>query len=93
VRPRHFFDLDAAIRAVDPPHGVQEHDSDSPERDELETTLGQRVIDATRALTDRANGLGVRPGTYLDFDSIGTVVRNEVRIFIYEGLVFLDVIE
>jgi len=42
--PGNPFDLNAAIRAVDPSHGIEEENSDAPQGNELKATAGLGVI-------------------------------------------------
>ena len=63
LRPWDGFDLDAAIRAIDPAHGVGKRDGDIPDGDELELAGGGHVVvSGARLLATRADGLAVRSG-------------------------------
>jgi hypothetical protein len=67
--PGSLLDHDLAGFAVDPPHGIEEKDQETPHGDELKTTLGQMVVTGSRELTARADRLGARPGPDLHFDA------------------------
>ena len=66
VSPWHGFDLHATPGTVDPAHGINEKDSDSPQRNKLEQSWRQRVITGPSATATRANRAVV--GTCKDFD-------------------------
>src|SRR5215470_4826662 len=76
VAPGHFFDHHGgAAAAVHAPHGVQQEDEKSPERNELKAPLGELIVAWSRlmaARTDRGR-TPARPNPYLDT----LVVRGE----------------
>ena len=83
VAPGNFLDDDGvAAAAIDAPHGVQQEDQKSPERDELEAPLGELIVAGRRlmaARTDRRRTLA-RPHGDLDALVVGTeagVLINE----------------
>ena len=73
--PRHFLHLDPATHALDPPHAVQQDDSEAPDRDELEAPLGQMVVTAGRCLAPRAASLRALPGFDIDLDGMGARIQ------------------
>ena len=51
IAPRHFLDDDGlATAAIDAPHGVQQKNQESPERNELETALGELIVTGRRLM-------------------------------------------
>ena len=83
VAPGHFFDdHGGAAAAVHAPHGVQQEDEKSPERNELEAPLGKLIVAWSRLMatrTDRGR-TPARPHRYLDT----TIIRAEAGIFVNE---------
>lgn len=76
IGPGNFFDDDgAAAAAIDPPHGVQQEDEKSPERDELEAALGKLIIAGRRLVAARADRSRTLARPDGDFDAF--VVRTE----------------
>ncbi len=60
VAPGNLFHHNAAVAAIDAPHSVQEENQKAPERDELETPLGEMIVTRRRpaaARTDRGGAL------------------------------------
>ena len=56
VAPGDFLDGHyAAAAAVDPPHGVQQEDEKSPQRDELKAPLGELVVAGRRLMRARTD--------------------------------------
>jgi len=63
LRPRDGLDLDAAIGAIHPAHGVGKRDGDVPDWDELELAGGgSTVVSRARLSAARASGLAVGSG-------------------------------
>src|ERR1019366_8979949 len=83
VGPRHLFDDDATAGTFHPPHGVQQEDQESPDRDELESALGQMIVATSGLQAARANSGGTRPRPNAHFD--GGSVGAEPRVFINES--------
>ena len=51
IAPRHFLDDDRlAVAAIDAPHGVKQKNQKSPERNELETALGELIVTGRRLM-------------------------------------------
>jgi len=49
--PRHFLDDDRlATAAIDAPHRVKQKNQESPERNELETALGELIVTGRRLM-------------------------------------------
>lgn len=82
--PGNFLDDDgAAVAAIDAPHGVQQEDEKSPQRDELETTLSELVVTGgwlMAAGTNRGRTLARPHG---DFDTL--FVRTDAGMLINEA--------
>jgi hypothetical protein len=57
---------DAATRAIDPAHGVEEEHKDPPERDELKAALGKCVVARPRLAAAGTNGTA--PSAWPDID-------------------------
>ncbi|MFA5515054.1 MAG: hypothetical protein WDA20_02085 [Desulfuromonadales bacterium] len=55
VSPRNPLHFDAASRAIDTPHGIEEKDGDAPQRNELKAPDLQSVIAGARIAASRAN--------------------------------------
>ena len=53
VGPGHLFHRDAARRAIDPSHHVEEEHAQPPERHELEAARRQAIVHAAAAATSR----------------------------------------
>ena len=54
MRPRNHFNCDAAVFAVNPPHGVKEDDRHGIDRDVFETALLEAVVSVAPLTTSRA---------------------------------------
>src|SRR5271165_2917455 len=69
--PRHFFDHDPALSAIDAAHVIYQKDQIAPEADELEPPRRARLVVAGRGLmTTRTNGRGSFPRPYRDEDGL-----------------------
>jgi len=85
IAPRHFLDDDGlAVAAIDAPHGVQQKNQESPERDELETPFGELIVTGRRLMAARTNRRRTlaRPHGNLNTLVIGTeasLLVNESR--------------
>ena len=92
--PRNQLDLDAAVAALHPPHGVGKVDENTPDGDEFEKprrghpVVSRRGLGATRA-PDPAVGAGANPGD----DDLPAIHRIESDVFINESLERMDGVE
>ena len=94
LRPRDGLDLDAAIRAIHPAHGVGKRDRDVPDRDELELAGGGRaVVSGARHSAARAFGLAVGPGDDPGDDSGLAVLAAQFDGMVNEALEPVDFVE
>ena len=76
IGPGDFFDDDgAAAAAIDAPHGVQQENEKSPERDELEAAFGELIVAGRRLMAARADGGRTLARPHGHFDAL--VVRTE----------------
>jgi len=69
IAPRNLLDHDrAAAATVHAPHGVQQEDAKSPQRNELEAPLGELIVPASGLVTARADSgrTPAWPHRYLD---------------------------
>jgi hypothetical protein len=57
ICPQHRFDLHATPGTIDPAHGINEKDSDSPQRNKLKQSWRQRVITRPAAAATGTAGL------------------------------------
>jgi len=81
VAPRNLFDdHGGATAAIDAPHGVQQEDEKSPERNELEAAFGKLVIAGRRLVAARANRRRTLAGSHGDFDAL--LVGTEMGVLI-----------
>ena len=70
VAPGNLLDDDAAAAAIDAPHGVQQKDQKSPERNELETPLGELIVTGRGLMAARANRRRTLARTHGDLDAL-----------------------
>src|ERR1700687_2321517 len=71
VTPWNFLDHHRlAAAAIDAAHGVQQEDEKSPERDELETPLGQSIISGRRLVAARTDCRGTLAWPHRDLDAL-----------------------
>jgi hypothetical protein len=69
--PRHFFNRDSALLAVDPSHVIDQKNQIAPESDKLKPPRRARLVVAGRGLmTARANGSGSFPRPERDEDGL-----------------------
>jgi len=61
----------AAVAALHPPHGIQQHHGIAPDRDERKAPRGQQVIPGRGLAAARAVRLGAAARAHLDLDGIG----------------------
>lgn len=81
VAPGDFLDEDGAATAtIDAPHGVQEEDEKSPERDELEAPLGELVVTGRGLMTARTDGGRTLAWPYRYLDTL--LVRTEPGLLV-----------
>jgi len=55
--------------AIDTAHGINQKDQESPERNELETALGEMIVSWPGLMAARTNGLRTFAQTHGDFDA------------------------
>ena len=94
MSPRNLLDFDAAIRAIDPSHGVGEIDRNAPERDESEKTrLGGLVVFRGRLGTPRAPSFAVGSRANAGDEGLLFPLLSEFYALINESLERMDGIE
>jgi hypothetical protein len=72
--PGHLFDHRiTTLLAIHPPHAVEKEHQKPPQRDELESPLGEVIIAGTGLVTTRAHGDGTTPRAYAYFDGLFVV--------------------
>src|ERR1039457_3486804 len=92
-RPWHTLHRHSATRAVHSPHRVDEEHGDLPQRHELETPLGQVIVNRSLAATAGTDWSAVGPGPDRNLDrSIGRAAGH-FGLFVHEGLERFDQIE
>src|SRR5206468_2569383 len=91
LSPRQGFDTDAALRALDPARGVQEEDSQAPERNELEETTRQGVVARPWLATAGAARatVGSRPDLHLHLGRL-TALLNQACFPVHKAGVLLQ---
>jgi hypothetical protein len=75
IGPGDLLDHDGlAAAALDAPHGIQQKDQQAPDRNELETPLGELIVSGGGLMAARTNCLGARAWAQGDFNApaIGT---------------------
>ncbi len=83
VAPGDFFDDHSlAAAAIDAPHGVQQEDQKSPERDEVVTPFGELIITRRRLMATGTNCRRTFPRTHGDFDPL--VIGTEAGMLVNE---------
>ena len=93
IRPRHAFDLYATPGAVDPAHGVNEKDSDSPQRNKLKESWRQRVITGPSATATGANRAAVNTCNDFDEKRQFSMGLNPLDVSVNKGLELLHPIQ
>jgi|LakMenEpi03Aug12_release.lakeMendotaPanAssembly.Ray.scaffolds.fasta_scaffold11791_9 hypothetical protein len=68
VTPRHPLDGHSALRAIDPPHRVDEEHRDVPQRHELKPSWRKPVVPRPLLAASRADRPAVGPGLDLDLE-------------------------
>jgi hypothetical protein len=75
VGPRNLLHDDRfAAAAIDPPHGVEQKNQKSPERNKLETPFGELIVSARGLMATRTNRRRTLARTHGDLNTfvIGT---------------------
>ena len=91
IAPRNFLDDDGtASTAIDAPHGVQEEDQESPERDELKAPLGKPIVTGRRSVATGADRHGALPWTNGDLDHL--LVGSETIVVVDESPMVVAVV-
>jgi len=94
LRPRDGLDLDAALRAIHPAHGVGEKDGDVPDGDELELARGGHPVVAGAAFPAAgADGAGVGPGDERGDDAGLAAADDRFDRLVNEALERVDFVE
>ena len=83
IAPGNLLHHNAAVLAMDAPHSVQEENQKAPERDELETPLGQTIVARRRPAAARADRRSTLSRTDVHFDSL--VVGAEAGVLVNES--------
>lgn len=84
VAPRNFLDDDRlTAAAIDPPHGIQEKNQKTPERDELKTALGELIVSRCRLVAARTNRHRTLARTYGHLNT--PVIQTEPSAMINES--------
>ncbi len=77
-----FVEMPAAA-AIDPPHGVQQEDEESPQRNELEAPLGELIVAGCGLMAPRALGGGTLARPHGDLNAL--VVGSESSLVVDES--------
>ena len=72
-----------AAAAIDAPHGVQQEDQKSPERNELETPLGELIVSGRGLMAARADGRRTLARPHGDLNAL--VVGTEAGLLVNES--------
>src|ERR1700686_698131 len=84
IAPWNFFHHDClATRAIDAPHRVKQKNQKSPERNELETALGELVVSGGRLMAARTNGGQPLARTHGDLNAL--VIGTETGLPVNES--------
>ncbi len=84
IAPGDFLDDDRlAAAAIDAPHGVKQKNQKSPERNELETPLGELIVSGGGLMAARTNRLGTLARTHGDFNAL--VIGTEAGLLVNES--------
>jgi hypothetical protein len=84
IAPRNFFHHDRlATPAIDAPHRVKQKNQKSPERNELETALGELVVSGGRLMAARTNGGRPLARTHGDLNAL--VIGTETGLPVNES--------
>src|SRR6266700_2214571 len=84
LAPRNLLHDDGiTTAAIDTAHGIEQKNQKSPERDELESALGELIVSGCGLVTTRTNRLRALPGTHRDLDTL--VIGTETGLLINES--------
>ena len=91
--PGNLFDPHAAVPAINPSHGVQEHHHEAPQRDKLKSPLPKVIVAGRRPVAARAHRLRAAAGPHGDLDglAVGAMLRllvdeaGKVLILVQQG--------
>ena len=84
IGPGNLFDDDRlAAAAIDAPHGVKQKNQKSPERNKLETPLGELIVSGGGQMAARTDGLGALARTHGDFNAL--VIGTEAGLLVNES--------
>jgi hypothetical protein len=72
-----------AAAAIDAPHGVKQKNQKSPERNKLETPLGELIVSGGGLMAARTDGLGAVARTHGDFNAL--VIGTEAGLLVNES--------
>jgi len=82
--PQHFFyDDGLTAAAVNAAHAIHQKNQESPERNELETPLGEIIVSRPRLMAARTNRLRTFARTHGDFDA--PVIGSEPGLMVDEA--------
>ena len=94
IPPRHLFDANAAVRAIDPPHEVDEDYCHSPHWNKIKSTgCLHRVIARPNFAATGTNSLAVPPRLNLHFNQFPRNRFDDLDFSKDEGLVVCNAIE
>jgi hypothetical protein len=83
VAPRNLLDEDRlTAAALNMPHRIQQENEESPERNELEPTLGELIVPARGPMAARADRRGALTWTHGDLDAL--VIGPEAGLVVDE---------
>src|SRR5712691_9943321 len=72
-----------AAAAIDAPHGVKQKNQKSPERNKLDTPLGELIVSGGGLMATRTDGLGALARTHGDFNAL--VIGTEAGLLVNES--------
>ena len=91
--PRDALDPDAALGAIDAPHGVDEDDGNGPQRHEVEASRCAGVVAWASASAARTNGSSVGPRSDLDLKDQLLAVGAQNDLFVDERRKLVESVE
>ena len=84
IGPGDLLDNDRlAAAAIDAPHGVKQKNQKSPERNKLETSLGELIVAGGGLMATRTDGLGALARTHGDFNALA--IGTEASLLVNES--------
>jgi hypothetical protein len=84
IGPGNLLDDDRlAATAIDAPHAVKQKNHKSPERNKLETPLGELIVSGGGLMAARTDGLGALARTHGDFNAL--VIGTEAGLLVNES--------